>query len=87
MRLDLCMSFYKLPKANRKHGQILFNAMLLAQTAFVLRNPDHQNDQLAQIQTGVEGMLRAFEIARLRLPGRIRFPRTHASFTIHRRGN
>jgi hypothetical protein len=32
-------------------------------------------------------MLRAFEIARLRLPGRIRFPRTHASFTIHRRGN
>ena len=31
IRLDLCISFYKLPDAQSKDGQILFDAMVLAQ--------------------------------------------------------
>ncbi len=62
IRLDLCTSFYKMPKAEFKDGQVLFSAMVLAQTAFVLENPDRQDDGLAQVQAGVEGVLRVYEM-------------------------
>ena len=48
VRIDICTNFYKLPKADEKDGKTLFAAMMFAETAFVLRNPDRQNDQLAQ---------------------------------------
>ena len=60
IRLDLCTSFYKL-KAASKDGQIIFDAMVLAQTAFVLENPDRQDDGPAQVEAGVEGVLRVYE--------------------------
>jgi len=42
------------PKGDKKDGLTLFTAMIFAQTAFVLRNPHKQDDQLAQYQAGVE---------------------------------
>jgi hypothetical protein len=62
IRLDLCTSFYKLPKAEFKDGQTLFEAMVFAQTAFVLENPDRQDDGPAQVEAGVEGVLRVYQI-------------------------
>jgi hypothetical protein len=62
IRLDLCSSFFNLPKAESKDGQVLFNAMVFAQTAYLLENPDHQDDKLAQVQAGVEGVLRVYEV-------------------------
>jgi hypothetical protein len=60
IRLDLCTSFYKLKMAS-KDGQILFDAMVLAQTAFVLENPDRQDNGPAQMEAGAEGVLHAYE--------------------------
>jgi hypothetical protein len=62
IRLDLCTSFFKLPKADAKDGQTLFNAMVFAQTAYLLENPDRQDDRLAQVEAGVEGVLRVYEV-------------------------
>lgn len=62
IRLDLCTSFYKLDGASTKDGQLLFNAMLLSQTAFVLENPEHQDDGPAQVQAGIQGVLNAYEV-------------------------
>jgi hypothetical protein len=60
IRLDLCTSFYKLPKAETKDGKILFDAMVFVQTAFVLENPDWQDNGPAQIEAAVEGVLRVY---------------------------
>ncbi len=62
IRLDLCMSFYKLDKAKKADGAAFFTSMLLAQTAFVLENPEHQDDGIAQMQAGVEGMLHFYAL-------------------------
>jgi len=61
VRVSLCTILDKLPKGDKKDGQTLFTAMVMAQTAFVLQNPDKQNDDLAQYQAGVEGVLRIYE--------------------------
>jgi hypothetical protein len=62
IHLDLCTSFFKLPKADSRDGQILFNAMVFAQTAYLLENLDHQDDKLAEIEAGVEGVLNVYEV-------------------------
>jgi hypothetical protein len=62
VHVDLCTILDKLPKGDKKDGQTLFTAMVLAQTAYVLQNPDKQNDTLAQYQAGVEGVLRIYEL-------------------------
>jgi hypothetical protein len=62
VRVSLCPILDKLPKGNKKAGQTLFTAMVFAQTAFVLKNLDKQNDDLAQFQAGVEGVLRIYEL-------------------------
>jgi hypothetical protein len=62
IRLDLCTSFFKLPKADSRDGQILFNAMVFAQTAYLLENSDRQDDKLAEIEAGVEGVLNVYEV-------------------------
>jgi len=62
IRLDLCTSFYKLPKAQSKDGPLLFYAMVLAQTAFVLQNPDRQDDGPGQVEAGVDGVLQTYEL-------------------------
>jgi hypothetical protein len=62
IRLNLCASFFKLHDAGSKNGETLFDAMVFAQTAFVLENPQQQDDGLAQVQAGVEGVLHAYEL-------------------------
>jgi len=61
VRVSLC-SILNLPKGNKKDSQTLFTAMILEQTAFILKNSDKQNDDLAQYQAGVEGVLRIYEV-------------------------
>ena len=62
VHVSLCPILDKLPKGDKKDGIALFTAMVYAQTAFVLRNPDKQDDLLAQYQAGVEGVLRTYEL-------------------------
>jgi hypothetical protein len=61
IRLDLCTSLYKLSNADARGRQVLFDAMVFAQTAFVLENSDRQEDGPAQVQAGVDGVLRVYE--------------------------
>ena len=61
VHVSLC-NIIELPMGNKKDGQTLITAMVLAQTAFALQNPDKQNDELAQYQAGVEGVLRVYEL-------------------------
>jgi len=60
IRLDLCTSFDKL-KFESKDGHLFFDAMVLAQTGFVLEHPDRKDDGPAQTEAGAEGVLRAYE--------------------------
>jgi hypothetical protein len=62
IRLDLCTSFYKLAKAESKDGELLFDAMVFSQTEFVLENPTRQDNGRAQVEAGVEGVLRVYEL-------------------------
>jgi hypothetical protein len=61
VHVSLC-NIIELPKGNKKDSQTLFTAMLMAQTAFAIQNPDKQNDDLAQYQAGVDGVLRIYEL-------------------------
>lgn len=62
VHVSVCLIFDKLPKGNKKDSSTIFLAETLAQTAFVLQNPDRQSDLLAQYEAGVEGALRVYEI-------------------------
>jgi hypothetical protein len=62
VHVDLCTILDRLPKAEKQDSQALFTALVFAQTAFVLQNPDRQSDRLAQYQAGVEGVLRVYEL-------------------------
>ena len=62
VHVNLCTILDKLPKGDKKDSQTLFTAMVFAQTAFALQNPDKQEDLLAQYQAGVEGVLRTYEV-------------------------
>lgn len=62
IHVKVCLILDKLPKGDKKDSQTLFNAMFFSQIAFVLQNPDKQNDDLAQYEAGVEGALRAYEV-------------------------
>jgi hypothetical protein len=50
-----------LPKGNKKDSTTIFGAMFMAQTAFVIQNPDKKDDRLAEYQAGVEGALHVYE--------------------------
>lgn len=60
VHVSLC-PLVDLPKGNRKDSQTLFEAMMFAQIAYSLRNPQAQADHLPEYQAGIEGMLRAYE--------------------------
>ena len=51
-----------LPKGNKKDSTTIFGAMFMAQTAFVIQNPDKNGDRLAEYQAGVEGALHVYEL-------------------------
>ncbi|MGA2349057.1 MAG: hypothetical protein ABSF70_01380 [Terracidiphilus sp.] len=62
VHVSMCMVLDKLPKGDKKDGGTIFAAELFSQTAFLLQNPDKQDDLLAQYQAGVEGALRVYEV-------------------------
>jgi hypothetical protein len=62
VHVNLCIILDKLPKGDKKDSQALFNATFFSQIAFVLQNPDKQDDHLAEYQAGVEGALRVYEV-------------------------
>ena len=44
VHVNLCTILDKLPKGDKKDSQTLFTAMVFAQTAFALQNPDKQEE-------------------------------------------
>jgi hypothetical protein len=62
VHVSLCTILDKLPKGDKKDSASIFAGMVMAQTAFVLQNPDKQADTLAQYQAGVEGALKVYEL-------------------------
>jgi hypothetical protein len=61
VHVNVCMILDKLPKGDKKDSASIFAAEVFSQTAFLLQNPDKQNDRLAEYQAGVEGALRVYE--------------------------
>jgi hypothetical protein len=51
-----------LPKVDKKDTALIIFAQMLSQAAFLLQNPDKQDDLLAQYQAGVEGELQVYEV-------------------------
>ena len=49
VHVDLCPILDKLPKGDKKDGLTLFTAMVLAQTALVLDNPDKQSGSIRPV--------------------------------------
>jgi len=48
-------------KGDKKHSNILFDAMMAAQTAFAIQHMYDKPDTPAEIHAGIEGMLFAYE--------------------------
>jgi hypothetical protein len=51
-----------LPKVDKKDTALVIFAQLISQAAFLIQNPDRQDDLLAQYQAGVEGELQVYEV-------------------------
>jgi hypothetical protein len=62
LHVKVCTILDKLPKGDKKDGQALFNGMFFSQIKYVIENPGKQNEDLAQLQAGVEGLLRVYEL-------------------------
>jgi len=63
IHLHFCSTILdKLNKRDKKDGPTLLAAMMLSQTEFVLKHPEKQGDHLAEYRTGVEGVLRIYEL-------------------------
>jgi len=60
--VSVCMILDKLPKGDKKDASIVFIAETFSQTAFLIQNPNKQDDRLAEDQAGVEGALRVYEV-------------------------
>jgi hypothetical protein len=60
--VHVCMLIDKLPIGDKKDSSTIFGAEMMAQTAFVIENPDKRNDLLAEYQAGVEGVLHVYEL-------------------------
>jgi hypothetical protein len=73
IHLHLCLNIGRYAKVDKKYFGDFFAAEILAQTAFLLQNPDKQDDRLAEYQAGVEGGLRYYE-ALLKANPKIRKP-------------
>jgi hypothetical protein len=52
----------KMPKGDKKDSASIIFAEMVSQAAFLIQNPDKQNDLLAEYQAGVEGALRVYEV-------------------------
>jgi hypothetical protein len=58
----MCAFLDGLPKGNKKDSASIVVAQMFSQTAFLLQNPNKQDDRLAEQQAGVEGALRVYEV-------------------------
>jgi hypothetical protein len=61
LTVHLCSILDKLPKGDKKDSSTLFTGMFMAQAAFVIDNPDKQDQRIAEYEAGVEGALRVYE--------------------------
>jgi hypothetical protein len=62
IHVSVCMILDKLPKGDKKDASTVFIAETFSQIAFLIQNPDKQNDRLAEFQAGVDGALRVYEV-------------------------
>jgi hypothetical protein len=62
IHVHMCMILDKLPKGDKKDSSTIFLAETLSQTAFLIQNPDRQDDRIAEYQAGVEGALHVYEV-------------------------
>jgi hypothetical protein len=60
VHVSICL-LVDLPKGDKKHGQTLFTAMMLSQTAFAIQHRDDPPDVHAEYLAGVDGLLGAYE--------------------------
>jgi hypothetical protein len=58
--VHVCTILDKLPKGNKKNSDVIFGAAFMAQTAFVIENPDKKDDRAAEYLAGVEGSLNVY---------------------------
>jgi hypothetical protein len=61
IHLHMCLNIGRYGKVDKKYFGDFMGAELLAQTKFLLQNPDKQDDRLAEYQAGAEGALRFYE--------------------------
>jgi hypothetical protein len=61
IHLHMCINLGRYAKVDKKYFGDFFGAAILSQTAFLLQNPDKQDDRIAEYQAGVEGGLRFYE--------------------------
>jgi len=52
----------KLPKGDKRDSASITFAEMVSQAAFLLQNPDKQDDRLGEFQAGVEGALQVYEV-------------------------
>jgi hypothetical protein len=63
VHVDFCATILdKMNKSDKKDGPTLIAAMLMAQTEFALQGTGRKGDRLEQFQSGVEGVLRVYEL-------------------------
>jgi hypothetical protein len=63
IHVSVCTILDKLPKGDKKDASTVFIAETFSQTAFLIQNPDKQDDRLAEYQAGVEGALRVYDFS------------------------
>jgi len=62
IHLHMCQNIASDANLDKADTGSLIAAEILSQVAFLLQNPDKQNDRLAEYQAGVEGALRVYEV-------------------------
>jgi hypothetical protein len=62
LTVHVCTLLDKLPKGDKKDSSTVFGGLFMAQTAFIIENPDKRDDRMAEYQAGVEGALHVYEV-------------------------
>lgn len=62
LTVHVCTLLDKLPKGDKKDSSTVFGGLFMAQTAFLIENPDKRDDRMAEYQAGVDGALHVYEV-------------------------
>jgi hypothetical protein len=62
LTVHACIILDKQPKGDKKDSVAIFGGQVMAQTAFILENPDKKGVLLAEYQAGIEGALHVYEL-------------------------